>query len=375
MSGIYIHIPFCKQACHYCNFHFSTSLRLKDEMIQAICKEIEIRHDYLLEKNLTSIYFGGGTPSLMDNDDIDKIFDTLSKYFHWSHETEITLEANPDDITIDKLKIISAAGINRLSIGIQSFFDEDLSWMHRAHNASEATQCIRLAKNHGYENISIDLIYGSPTTSDDMWEQNIDTALKMDIPHISTYCLTVEEKTALYHQVQKKKSLPPDQERAAYQFDAIRQSLTKSGYDHYEISNFAKPNKIAVHNTNYWRDKAYMGIGPSAHSYDGIHRSWNIANNKKYIDDINQNILPAVSEFLHPHTRYNEYIMTGLRTMWGVETTKIAIIGTHFEEYFLSLIKQEIDSDMVMCQQNNYILTERGKHFADRIAMNLFWVE
>ena len=247
MSGIYIHIPFCKQACHYCNFHFSTSLQLKDDMIGAICKEIEIRQDYLVHKNLTSIYFGGGTPSLLSEGDFVKIFSTISRYFQWTSESEITLEANPDDLNKNKLIALRDLGINRLSIGIQSFFNEDLQWMNRAHNATEASECVKLAQDNGFNNISIDLIYGSPTTTNQMWEENIKKALKMEVSHISSYCLTVEEKTALHHQIVKKKIVAPDPERAAIQFDILINFLTDAGYDHYEISNFAMPENIAVH--------------------------------------------------------------------------------------------------------------------------------
>ncbi len=375
MSGIYIHIPFCKQACHYCNFHFSTSLRLKDDMVKAICKEIELRHDYLKDKNLSSIYFGGGTPSLLSKDDFNYIFESISKYFYWSTEAEITLEANPDDVNKEKLKIFNDFGINRLSIGIQSFFDEDLLWMNRAHNAMEASECVRMAQDFGIDNISIDLIYGSPTTTNVMWADNIQKALNMNVAHISSYCLTVEEKTALHHQILKKKSIAPDPGRAHHQLEVMILALNNAGYDHYEISNFAKPGKIAVHNTNYWRGQSYLGIGPSAHSYDGAFRSWNVANNKKYIEAIHQNILPSETEYLHPSTIYNEYVMTGLRTMWGVNTDQIGSIGVHFKEYFLSNISNEIERGMVALSDNSYILTREGKHFADRVAMNLFYIE
>ncbi len=373
MSGIYIHIPFCKQACHYCNFHFSTSLQLKDDMIGAICKEIEIRQDYLVHKNLTSIYFGGGTPSLLSEGDFVKIFSTISRYFQWTSESEITLEANPDDLNKNKLIALRDLGINRLSIGIQSFFNEDLQWMNRAHNATEASECVKLAQDNGFNNISIDLIYGSPTTTNQMWEENIKKALKMEVSHISSYCLTVEEKTALHHQIVKKKIVAPDPERAAIQFDILINFLTDAGYDHYEISNFAMPENIAVHNTNYWRGISYLGIGPSAHSYDEAFRSWNVANNKKYIDSLNQNILPSESEYLQPYMRYNEYIMTGLRTMWGVNTDQIVLIGNQFNDYFLSHISREIEKGMVCCTDNHFILTQEGKHFADRVAVNLFY--
>lgn len=375
MSGIYIHIPFCKQACHYCNFHFSTSLKSKGDLVSAICKEIIIQKDYLKEKSLTSVYFGGGTPSLLTEDELGQIFDTLNKVFTWTENTEITLEANPDDITLEKLNSFKKWGVNRLSIGIQSFFNEDLIWMNRAHNAQEAQTCIKLAQDVGFDNITIDLIYGSPTTSHEMWDENIKIALSLDIPHISSYCLTVEEGTALHHHVKKGKKMSPDSDVASRQFTTLIENLNASGYEHYEISNFAKPGKYAIHNTNYWKGTQYLGIGPSAHSFDGRSRSWNIANNQKYIQSLLENIIPSEREELSPSTRYNEYIMTGLRTMWGVKLDEINGFGSEFVPYFLKGIQDEIQKGFVTHDEHNYTLTQVGKHFADGIASNLFWVE
>jgi len=375
MSGIYIHIPFCKQACFYCNFHFSTSLRLKNEMIAAICKEITLRDDYLNNKYLTSIYFGGGSPSLLEELDLEKIFSTLSRHFIWDNKTEITLEANPDDIDTKKLHIFKKWGINRLSIGIQSFFDIDLKWMNRAHDAIDASKCIQLSQDSGFENITIDLIYGSPTTTTEMWHENIQKTLNFKIPHISSYCLTVEEKTALHHQIKTKKIVSPDPELATEQFNILIDGLTSYGYDHYEISNFGLPGKHAVHNTNYWKGANYLGIGPSAHSFNGTTRSWNIANNKKYIDNIHIEILPHETETLSFSSKYNEYIMIGLRTMWGVNYQKIKKIGAEYSTYFISMIQDDIQKGHVIHNNGNYTLSKEGKHFADRIAMNLFYVD
>lgn len=375
MSGIYIHIPFCKQACHYCNFHFSTTLKSKGDLVSAIRKEIIIQKNYLKEKSLTSIYFGGGTPSLLTDEELGQIFDTLNEVFTWTAQTEITLEANPDDITIEKLNSFKKWGINRLSIGIQSFFNEDLIWMNRAHNAQEAQTCIKLAQDVGFDNITIDLIYGSPTTSHEMWAENIKTALSLDIPHISSYCLTVEEGTALHHHVKKGKKMSPDSDVASRQFTTLIENLTASGYEHYEISNFAKPEKYAIHNTNYWKGAQYLGIGPSAHSFDGRSRSWNISNNQKYMQSLLENIIPSEREELSPSTRYNEYIMTGLRTMWGVKLNEINGFGSEFVPYFLEGIQDEIKKGFVTQDEHKYTLTQVGKHFADGIASNLFWVE
>ena len=375
MSGIYIHIPFCKQACFYCNFHFSTSLRLKNEMITAICNEIKLREEYLQDKYLTSIYFGGGSPSLLDESDLDKIFITLSRHFSWDSQTEITLEANPDDIDTKKLSIFKKWGINRLSIGVQSFFDIDLKWMNRAHDAMDATKCIQLSQDSGFENITIDLIYGSPTTTTEMWQENILRTLNFKIPHLSSYCLTVEEKTALHYQVKTKATPAPNPELATEQFNILIDTLTLHGFDHYEISNFGLPGQHAIHNTNYWKGVSYLGIGPSAHSFNGTSRSWNIANNKKYIDSILLDILPHETETLSVSSRYNEFVMTGLRTMWGVNDQKIQNFGVEYLTYFMSLIQHEIQKGHVIKNNGNYSLSKEGKHFADRIAMNLFYVD
>jgi len=375
MSGIYIHIPFCKQACNYCNFHFSTSLRSKNDMVAALCKEISLRKDYLDSASIDSIYFGGGTPSLLDEKDLDKIFNTLSKYFIWNDKAEITLEVNPDDINTDKLIAFKKNNINRLSIGVQSFFDDDLRWMNRAHSALEAHDCIKLSQDKGFDNISIDLIYGSPTTSNSMWKENIQKTLKCGVHHISSYCLTVEEKTVLHHQIKTKKATAPDPDKAAGQFDILIETLTSVGYMHYEISNFGLPGHFAVHNTNYWKGSDYLGIGPSAHSFNGHSRSWNIAHNNKYIESLLSDTIPEETELLSESSQYNEYILTGLRTMWGVSYHRILNLGLQFATHFISLIQDEIQNGNIDQCNEIYTLTKRGKHFADRIAMNLFYVD
>ncbi len=375
MSGIYLHIPFCRKACHYCNFHFSTSLRLKDEMIAAICMEIGMRKNYLSNSHLTSIYFGGGTPSLLNDADLELIFKTISKHFSWDEMTEITLEANPDDINPATLSTFKKWEINRLSIGVQSFFDEDLKWMNRAHNAGEAERCIKAAQDAGFANLTIDLIYGSPTTTMEMWKKNISTTLSFDIPHISSYCMTVEEKTALFHQIKTQQSIAPDPEKSANQFDMLVSNLVSHGYEHYEISNFGKPGHHAIHNTNYWRGAEYLGIGPSAHSFDSKTRSWNIPNNKKYIDGILASTPVTEVEILSDATKYNEYIMTGLRTMWGVNTLKIQSFGPEKAAYFNKMVIKEVAGGYINKIENDFMLTALGKHFADRIAMNLFFID
>ncbi len=375
MSGIYLHIPFCKKACHYCNFHFSTSLKLKHELIDALCREIGLRADYLGERTLSSIYFGGGTPSFLDKTDLEHIWDALHKHFAWDKDIEITLEANPDDLNYNKVKMLRDMGINRLSIGVQSFFDTDLQWMNRAHNEKEAVTAILNAQEAGITNLTIDLIYGSPYTTHSMWQKNIFKAMDMGIQHISAYCLTVEERTALHHMIKKGSFKPLNSESATEQFTYLMDTLTGNGYEHYEISNFAKPGFRAVHNTNYWQGVKYLGIGPAAHSYNGSSRSWNIANNKKYTDAITNGKLPQETEIITPAMKYNEYIMTGLRTVWGVETAYISNLGQAFLDDFLTNIEKHLISGDVMHHNNQYYLSRSGKYFADRIAMDLFWVE
>jgi oxygen-independent coproporphyrinogen-3 oxidase len=376
MAGIYIHIPFCKQACHYCNFHFSTSLRRKSDLVTAIGREINLRLDFLPTKQLSSIYFGGGTPSLLEAEDLKLIFDALSRNYNWDESAEITLEANPDDITELTLAMWRDFGVNRLSIGIQSFHDTDLAYMNRAHNAIDAAKSLALALEYGFDNISIDLIYGSPTTTSQMWETNLKKVINTNPNHVSAYALTVESKTALAHHINKDPKLAPDPSHAASQFDAMVNAFLIAGYDHYEISNFAKPGHYAIHNTNYWRGVPYLGIGPSAHSYDGVSRYWNVSNNNQYIQAVEVGMLPVQTELLTDADRYNELVMTGLRTMWGVQVSSIENIDSRFLTHFLGLTKSIISSGkMVVKEGTNYVLTDSGKHFADRIASDLFWVE
>lgn len=373
MSGIYIHIPFCKQACHYCNFHFSTSLRNKDGVIEAIVQEIELRKDYLADTSLKSIYFGGGTPSLLNQKDLDKIFTALSSIYTWDDATEITLEANPDDLNNENLTNFKNVGINRLSIGIQSFDQADLEFMNRAHNAHEAESSIKKAQDIGFQNISADLIYGSPTTSDATWQKNIDKMISFDIPHISAYCLTVEQDTALAHFIKKGKSQAVDETKASLQFEMLIEKLEKSGYDHYEISNFGKPNRYAVHNTNYWMGVPYLGLGPAAHSFDGqLTRSWNIAHNPKYIAELQNETLPIEYEILSEKERYNEFVLIRLRTKWGIDSETLNNSYPQFADHFYQKIEHFIAEGSVILLDTTYVLSKTGKHFADRISMELF---
>lgn len=371
MAGIYIHIPFCKQACHYCNFHFSTSLRHRDDMVNAIISEIFIRKDFLDTQELSSIYFGGGTPSLLKADEIAKIMDALSDIYNWT-DIEVTLEANPDDITHNKLSELHEAGINRLSIGVQSFIEAELSTTNRAHQAIESKKSIAIARDVGFDDISIDLIYGMPDSTHSSWQYNLDQAIDLQIPHISSYALTVEPRTALAHMVNTGTVILPSESIVRDQFISLVDRLQKEGYYHYEISNFAKEGQLAVHNTNYWRGIPYLGVGPSAHSYKQGMRSWNIANNAKYLESISQGRPPSEEESIRLRDQYNEYIMTGLRTMWGVKAHKIKTEYGVYYDLFMTTIMSMQHKGWVQQNGDNYTLTLEGKLLADRIASNLF---
>ena len=375
MAGIYIHIPFCKQACHYCNFHFSTSLRHRDEMVTAICKEIDLQKDFLTNKNLTTIYFGGGTPSLLETSEINQILERLSKNYSWENNIEITLEANPDDITTEKISKLRAGGVNRLSIGIQSFIDSELLASNRAHNSDESLKAVQICQDAGIDNLSIDIIYGMPGSTQDSWQYNIDKALELDVDHISSYALTVEPKTFLEHMVKKGEILLPKEMEVNKQYLQLIHSLTTAGYDHYEISNFAKPSKYAVHNTNYWMSVPYLGLGPSAHSYQPTFRQWNINNNAKYIKSISKGVIPSEREQTKYADQFNEYIMTRLRTMWGVDLNEL---NNRFSSELNNVqknIAKYIKSQHVLLEDNHYRLTPKGKLLADGIASDLFLVE
>jgi oxygen-independent coproporphyrinogen-3 oxidase len=380
MSGIYIHIPFCKQACHYCNFHFSTSMKYKSQMVDSILKEIELQKDYLSDKTIETIYFGGGTPSLLDERELNLFFEKINKTFVVANDAEITLEANPDDLTLEKLQLLKSTPINRLSIGVQSFSEIDLKTMNRAHNVMEAESCIQNAQSLGFDNLTVDLIYGSPTTSNEQWETNVQKLFDFNIPHLSCYCLTVEPGTALDHFVKKGKARPVDDEKSAHQFEVLMQMMDSNGYDHYEISNFAKPGKYAHHNSNYWFGKSYLGAGPSAHSFDGKSRQWNIANNALYMKAVEFDHVDSVEassrfekEVLSAEQQYNEYIMTALRTMWGCDLGKISTWGDNFVEYFLKAADTFIQNKTMQRKDDSFTLTTKGKLFADNIAMKLFF--
>lgn len=372
-AGIYIHIPFCKKACHYCNFHFSTSLKLKDALIDALCTEIGLQRDYLQEVVIGSVYFGGGTPSLLTTAEINRLLGEISRFYKIDAHAEITLEANPDDLTADYLDALRhETPVNRLSIGIQSFSEEDLRWMNRAHSADEAHRCIELALETGFTNLTVDLIYGSPTTSDGQWATNLQTVFDLGIPHISSYCLTVESGTALFDFIKKQKTVAPEEEKSLRQFRYLMQQMRERGYDHYEISNFALPGHYAVHNSNYWKGVPYLGIGPAAHSFDGKSRQWNLAHNPKYIQAIGEGRIPFEKEILTLEQRYNEYVMTSLRTIWGCDIERITAIDNNYRAHFEAQIQAFIESGDVMPERGIYRLTDQGKFLADGIAAAVF---
>ncbi|MFI5451023.1 radical SAM family heme chaperone HemW [Pedobacter sp. UC225_61] len=372
MAGIYIHIPFCKKACTYCDFHFSTSFKYVDEMTDAICTEIRLKKDRITEQ-IGSIYLGGGTPSVLSAASLQKIFDTLTTCFSISADAEITIEANPDDLDAKKISELRQLPINRFSIGIQSFFNEDLVWMNRAHNADEAINCIKRSQDAGFENLSIDLIYGYPLLTDEKLLANIQTVLSLQTPHISAYSLTVEARTVLANSIQKGKQTPINEEQSAAQFLILTDQLTKHNFEHYEISNYSLPGKYAVHNTNYWKGVSYLGIGPSAHGFDGFNRYINVANNAKYLSALSSQKLAEDIEELSQIDRFNEYIMTSLRTMWGINLQKITTdFGKNYAEQTLKQIRPFIDKEHLVLNHNIINLTHEGKLFADGIAAELF---
>jgi oxygen-independent coproporphyrinogen III oxidase len=374
MAGIYLHIPFCKRACHYCNFHFSTSLANKNDFVSALLKEIKLQQQYLQHEIIETIYFGGGTPSLLTNDELQKIFSSLRNIFKISHDAEITLEANPDDVTIKKLKEWKNAGINRLSIGVQSFFDEDLQWMNRVHTSAQAIESIANAFAEDFNNITIDFIYGTTTLTDVNWKKNIDKAIEFGVPHISCYALTVEPKTALAKMIKQKEFSDVNQSDQARQFLLLMDWLKTVGYEHYEISNFAKPGFRSRHNSSYWRGKSYLGLGPSAHSYNGAFRQWNIANNALYIQSLKKDELIFEKEELTSTQKLNEYIMTSLRTIEGCDLSYVSKnFGIEKADKLVESAKAHLRNVSLTINDSKIFLTDEGKLFADGIAADLFF--
>lgn len=374
MAGIYIHIPFCKQSCSYCDFHFSTSLKYKSELIQALLKEIEERSSFLTEK-INTVYFGGGTPTLLSNDDLLLIIDALYKNYNISETIEFTMECNPDDLSSEKLKLLKNAGVNRLSIGIQSFNNEELKFFNRAHNSSEAESSIKRSQDVGFENITIDLIYGSPILTNEIWEGNLQKVSDFDVPHLSAYGLTVEPKTALAHLIEKGGVPKLDDKRMVQQFKTLIQKTAALGLTQYEVSNFGKEGFYSQHNSNYWKGEKYLGFGPSAHSYIDNKRFWNVSNNIKYIEALTHGKMYFEEETIDEKTAFNEYILTRLRTIWGIELDYISAnfnekINTHFKQE----LKQYLNSSYLQQINNKVVLTDEGILITDKITSDLFYV-
>jgi oxygen-independent coproporphyrinogen III oxidase len=367
-----LHIPFCKQACTYCNFHFTTSLRYKDDLVKALAREAQIEKEYLQGEKINTIYFGGGTPSMLQISDLEFLISNLLKSYQVDANAEITLEANPDDITVEKLRSWKKIGINRLSIGVQSFFEEELRWMNRAHNVKQAIENLQLAKKE-FDNITIDLIYGSPMLTDEMWKQNVDKAIELDIPHLSCYALTVEEKTPLHKLINTNKTSDVDNEKQARQFLLLMQWLREIGYEHYEVSNFAKPGFRSRHNSSYWKGEKYLGLGPSAHSYDGMERRWNVANNNSYIKSSNGGCALRETEILTSTQKLNEFIMISLRTIEGMNLNRLEKEFGIIERKRIEKQLQKFTSNKLM-ELNNSVaqLTDDGMLRADGVASELF---
>ena len=373
MAGLYLHIPFCKQACTYCDFHFSTSMQSREELVAALITEIKLQADYLPSKTLDTIYFGGGTPSLLSVDELERIFDQIQQYFTINIGAEITLEANPDDLSIAYLRKLRHTHVNRLSIGIQSFREQDLKMMNRAHTAKQAERVVPEAADTGFENLSIDLIYGIPDLKMDGWKKNLDKAIALPVNHLSCYCLTVEPRTALAWQVEKGISKAVDDDEAANQYEWLIEKTEVAGILWYEISNFAKPGFESRHNSNYWKGIPYLGIGPSAHSYNGKNRQWNIRNNPLYIKSINDKKVPFEEEFLTNEQRFNETILTSLRTRKGL--TKEAILKVAADDSWKKIKSQaeiKIANGLMIEKDNSLQLTVKGLLLADAIAAEFF---
>lgn len=376
VAGIYLHIPFCKQACHYCDFYFSTSLSNKSTFVEALQKEIALSKDYLQGEKIKTIYFGGGTPSLLEADELKGILDSIYSIHEVESNAEITLEANPDDLSLTKINELKSSPINRLSIGIQSFRDEDLKMMNRAHNSKEADYSVKAAQDKGFENITIDLIYSIPNLSLVEWKENLQKAFDLNVQHISAYSLTFEPKTVFGNYEKRGLLKPVDQELSSDQFLLMLEQMRLNGFEQYEVSNFCKPSFESKHNSSYWSGEKYLGLGPSAHSFDGKSRQWNIANNNVYIRSIAEDRLAFEREELDERTRFNEYLMTGLRTRKGIDLSHIqTAFGVDLVKTYRDMIDDLSHSNKLSVKDNQLSLTDEGLLMADRIASDFFIVE
>jgi oxygen-independent coproporphyrinogen-3 oxidase len=375
MSGIYIHIPFCKQACHYCDFHFSTSLKNKEHMLQALHAELDARSHYLVDRNISTIYFGGGTPSLLTSGEVNKLVDHISEVFTVAWDAEITLEANPDDLTDAFLKALKTTPVNRFSVGIQSFRDEDLKRLNRAHNAREADRCVKSAQDHGFENITIDLMYALPHLTNEAWQQNLNAAFALQVPHISAYCLTIEPKTFFGHQFKKGAMDEVPDDVAAAHYHMMLEEMDKHGFVHYEVSNFCKPGRESKHNSAYWDGVSYLGLGPSAHSFNGSSRQWNVASNASYMKALLDGGTYFEREELTRSMQINELLLTGLRTKKGVDTQKLEKLEWNIRSLFGDRMEEWKEEGKMIDEGSFVKLTEEGLLFADYIASEMFHTE
>ncbi|MBS1647728.1 MAG: radical SAM family heme chaperone HemW [Bacteroidetes bacterium] len=373
MSGIYIHIPFCRKACLYCDFHFSTHLLRKKELVDTLCIELQQRKNYLEEKNIETIYFGGGTPSTLDMIEVAQILNTIYTHFSVTKNPEITFEINPEDAHFDYLQELKTAGVNRLSVGLQSFNDAELKWFNRAHTAQQSVACIKKAQQVGFQNISIDLIYGSKFQTPENWMHTLQTAFSLSVQHLSSYNLTVETKTQLQHRIAQKKEQTISNELSAQLFDILMMEAEKNGFFQYEISNFCTPNFMSLHNSRYWQGFWYLGVGPSAHSFNGVSRRYNVKSNAQYMQAFKENKKYFEEEILTTENKYNEYILTRLRTHKGCNIEEIrCLFGEKYARYFLNEIQKQ--GAFIQTQESHFCLTKQGKHFADGIASDLFYL-
>jgi oxygen-independent coproporphyrinogen III oxidase len=373
MAGLYIHIPFCKQACYYCDFHFSTNQSTKPQLVSAIASELDLQKNYLEGDSINSIYFGGGTPSLLTHKELGFIFDSISNNFNIDVNAEITVEANPDDLSIKKLQELKSLGVNRLSIGIQSFNDDILKFLNRAHTSHGAVNCVSDARTAGFENISIDLIYAIPGQDDDAWKKMIHQAIALNPNHISSYALTIEDRTTFGNWLAKGKMKFIEDDIAACQLEILMDELMKEGFEQYEVSNFGKAGFYSRHNSNYWKEEKYLGVGPSAHSYNKHSRQFNVSNNYIYLKNLNKKIIPCEVESLTREDKINEYLLTTLRTSWGCDLEKLKSNFQYdvLHEHAL-YIESLFERNLGIVEGSLLKLTNAGKLLADKIASDLF---
>ena len=372
MAGIYLHIPFCRKACHYCNFHFSTNLKRLDDLVLSIQKEILARKGYFAGERIETLYFGGGTPSLLSASHMQIILEALRQSFDLSDVSEFTVEINPEDVTSEKLELWKESKVNRLSIGVQSFFEDDLQFMNRNHNADQSINAVRLAQDQGFDNITIDLIFGAQSCSDDMWKENLNQLINLNINHASIYGLTIEENTALHHFINSGKANKLDEEKSTRQFKMTMDRLSQEDYEQYEISNYAKPGFRSKHNSSYWTGKKYLGLGPSAHSFDGVSRFWSVSNNQKYINQANSKQIEYQKEELSRIDSYNEWVMTGLRMIEGLDISIVKVKYPEFLAAFNEEKEKHIYSGNIIQIDNRIRLTTEGKFISDGVIADFF---